>query len=231
MLSGHSITPVIMSGPMEPGDIIKEAREKRRLSQKELGDLVGISQPAIKKIEAGETAHSKFLPRIAQILSLDLSSLDASLVGSENPVSRLPPVASLYGPRDFPIYAAAEGGPEGEIIRSAEPVDWSPRPIEVQSVRDAYGMMVVGTSMIPEFEPGHVAVVNPHLPPVTGRSCIFYTEDKAGQARATIKRFRRQTMDQWFVTQHNPPEGQKQDFTLSRNLWRIAHRIVGRQDN
>jgi transcriptional regulator with XRE-family HTH domain len=75
---------------MQPGEIIKEAREKRKWSQKDLGDRVGISQPAIKKIEAGDTTQSKFLPKIAQILELDLATLDSSL--NSVPPPALPPV-------------------------------------------------------------------------------------------------------------------------------------------
>jgi transcriptional regulator with XRE-family HTH domain len=78
--------------------------------------------------------------------------------------------------------------------------------------------------------PGQVAVVNPNLPYVGAKPYIFYAETESGTVRATVKRLRRQTGDTWHVTQHNPPAGQKHDFTLSRGLWRVAHRIVGRQD-
>ena len=57
----------------------------------------------------------------------------------------------------------------------------------------------------------------------------FVTQHFA-RMRATVKELRRHTADTWFVTQHNPPEGQKHDFTLPRKIWREAHRIVGRQD-
>lgn len=217
---------------MQPGEIIKEAREKRGWSQRDLGNRVGVSQVAIKKIEAGDTVQSKFLPRIAQVLELDLAQLDPGLTA--NPISTAPapatvPVGDPYGPKDFPIFTAAEGG-LGEIIRSPDPIDWWPRPIEVQRVTGAYGMYIVGTSMIPEFRPGHVAVINPNLPFVGGKPYIFYGETEAGHVRATVKELRRFTNDTWFVTQHNPPEGQKHDFTLPRKVWRVAHRIVGRQD-
>lgn len=220
-------------GMVQPGEIIKEAREKRDWSQKDLADRVGISQPAIKKIEAGDTAQSKFLPKIAKILDLDLSLLDVSLEGTPPQTSgtsaRLPSVGDPFGPKDFKIFSAAEGG-MGEILRSVDPVDWWPRPIEVQQVKGAYGMYIVGDSMIPEFKPGHVAVINPNLPYVAGKPYIFYGETEEGVVRATIKELRRHTGDQWFVRQHNPPEGQKADFMLPRKIWRAAHRIVGRQD-
>jgi transcriptional regulator with XRE-family HTH domain len=216
---------------MKPGEMIRVAREKLGWSQKGLADRVGISQPAIKKIEAGTTTQSKFLPKIAQVLALDLVALDVSL--SESPTTptsmSMMPVGDPYGPRDFAIYSAAEGG-DGEILRSPDPVDWWPRPVEVQRATGAYGMYIVGTSMVPEFKPGHVAVINPNLPHISGKPYIFYGETEEGQVRATVKELRRYSEETWFVTQHNPPHGQKNDFTLSRKIWRVAHRIVGRQD-
>lgn len=67
---------------MEPGEIIKQAREAKGWSQRELSDRIGISQPAVKKIEGGETVQSKFLPKIAQVLGLDLAVLDPSIAPS-----------------------------------------------------------------------------------------------------------------------------------------------------
>src|SRR5215469_9585289 len=107
---------------MEPGDIIRRRREELGLSQAQLGNRVGISQPAIKKIEAGDSRHSKFLPKIAQVLGIPLVDLDASLSGVV-----VPPAAGggarILRERDFPVHASAEGGP-GQIIVSAEPVDF-----------------------------------------------------------------------------------------------------------
>jgi len=227
MLSGQGITQVIDFPGMEPGEIIRKAREAREWSQKDLGDRVGISQPAIKKIEAGTTTHSKFLPKIAQLLELDLATLDSSLQADVR--NGLPAIGDPHGPKDFRIFSAAEGG-AGEIIRTVEPVDWWPRPIEVQHVRGAYGMYIVGESMAPEFKPGQVAIINPNLPHVGDKPYIFYAETESGVVRATVKLLRKQTSDAWHVTQHNPPPGQKHDFILSKKLWREAHRIVGRQD-
>lgn len=209
------------------GQIIKTAREKLELSQAELGRRTGVKQASIHSIETGDTQRSKFLPEI--IKELGLAPEEVGLPPVPPPPNPLAPVAGPYGPRDFEIYGAAEGG-LGEIIRSADPVDWWPRPIEVQRVKGAYGMYIVGTSMEPEFEAGQVAVINPNLPHIGGKPYIFYGETEAGQVRATVKRLRKQTGDTWFVTQHNPPAGQKPDFTLPRKVWREAHRIVGRQD-
>lgn len=64
---------------MNPGDIIRTRREELGWSQHDLGKRVGVSQVAIKKIEAGTTQKSKFLPKVAEVLGLSLSDLDRSL--------------------------------------------------------------------------------------------------------------------------------------------------------
>lgn len=207
------------------GENVRRLREAAGMSQDDLAVAAKTTQSTIDRIEREEVANSRFLPRIAGALRVSLSELDESYATTAEPVRPLLPLVTQIGAdRDFPIYTAAEGGP-GEIIRSAEPVDWWPRPIEVLRVKGAYGMYVVGESMVPDFEPGQVAVINPHKPLVADKPYIFYAE-KAGEPRATIKRLRRATGDTWHVKQFNP----ERDFTLSRGLWTIAHRVVGRQD-
>ena len=213
-------------------DALVKARENKHFSQPELARRAGCSQQLVGALEKGTTKSTKFLPKIAAALGVDPGLLDSDWSGipaPQEPPPVLPPVADPYGPKDFRIYSAAEGGP-GEIIRSVEPVDWWPRPIEVARVVGAYGMYIVGTSMIPDFEPGQVAVINPNLPHLSGKSYIFYAEDGDGAVRATVKRLRHESGDAWHVMQHNPPEGQKHNFILKKKPWEIAHRIVGRHD-
>jgi len=225
MLSRRAITDVIIMPGMQPGEIIRQAREQRGWSQKDLGDRVGISQPAIKKIEAGDTTKSKFFPKIAQVLDLDLALLDPSLTSQSIPMMLERPFITDGRP-DFKVYASAEGGP-GEIVRSSDPVDFIPRPTHLVHVKDAYGLLVTGDSMWPEYKSGQMAIVEPSLAVIPDEVYIFYAE-RDGEARATIKHLRRATGDRWLVTQHNPPEGGARDFSLSRKEWSIAHRVTGK---
>jgi phage repressor protein C with HTH and peptisase S24 domain len=212
---------------MEPGEIIRRKREELGWSQAQLGNRVGISQPAIKKIEAGDSRHSKFLPKIAQVLGIPLSDLDPSLTGVVvPPASEMVQPTRIMGERNFPVHASAEGGP-GQIIVSHEPVDFMARPAPLIHVRDSYGLLITGTSMEPEYRQGDTALVDPHLPVIQGEVYIFYAE-KAGEARATIKYLRRATADKWLLSQHNPPEGMAKDFALTRREWQWAHRVIGK---
>ncbi len=216
---------------MEPGEKIRTAREALGWSQADLGKRVGISQPAIKKIEDGDTRHSKFLPRIAQELALDIAELIEGLraepaAGEPRAVfAENPPRPGPSG-RDFPIHASAEGG-RGQIIVSSDAVDFEARPAPLSHVRDAYGLLITGTSMEPEYRPGDTALINPNLPVVGGEVYVFYAE-KAGEARATIKHLRRSTAEKWLVSQWNPPSGHERDFALSRKEWQWAHRVIGK---
>lgn len=215
---------------MEPGEKIRQAREAKGWSQALLANRVGISQPAIKKIEDGVTTHSKFLPKIAQLLELDLSELDETLRPQLiPPIDAMPgiiPGAKLMGQVDFPVHASAEGG-RGQIIISSDPVDFMPRPAPLVHVPNAYGLIITGTSMEPEYRHGDTALINPHLPSVSGEVHVFYAE-REGSARATIKLLRRAKEEKWQVRQHNPPTDMPHDFELSRREWQWAHRVVGK---
>lgn len=201
---------------------LTKAREAKGWSQDDLAKRSGCSQQLIGKLEKGEIGSTKFLPRIAAALDVAAGLLDSDWADTPLPRAAIPERQLIEPGRDFPIYSAAEGGP-GEIVRSSEPVDWAPRPAPVASVRSAYGLYVVGDSMVHEFEPGDVALVNPALPIIGNKTCIFYAEIH-GEARATIKRLRRATADKWLVTQWNP----ERDFTLSRKEWETCHRVLGK---
>jgi phage repressor protein C with HTH and peptisase S24 domain len=209
---------------MIDGEAFRAAREDARLSQLDLARMAGVCQQLIAAIETGRTRSTKFLPRIAVALNRRPGELDPDWLAVDE--QRGPASPASFGDRDLPVYASAEGG-EGQIIVSPDPMEIIPRPSPVVGVRDAYAVYITGESMVPEFEPGDLAIVNPNLPPIAGVTCIFYGE-QAGAARATIKRLRRQTQDAWHVRQWNPPEGMKEDFTLPRSAWPICHRTVGK---
>jgi transcriptional regulator with XRE-family HTH domain len=210
--------------PVEIGEVIQNARDRRGWSQEELARQAGgVGQSTIDRIEKGQFKRMPSdLPRLCSALGIPLPDLED---GRATPPTFLPR-AKIMGDQNFPVYASAEGGP-GEIIRSTEPMDWIPRPAPVAHVKEAYGLLITGTSMAPEFKPGEMALVNPLLPVVGGEVYIFYSELN-GEARATIKELRRAAADTWHVSQHNPPPRKPKDFTLPRSEWRWAHRVFGK---
>ena len=209
------------------------ARKTKGLSQTELAAAARVSQQLIASIETGMTRTTKFLLRLAAALGVPPGQLDPEWANLAPLADSMPPVgivvpgsAASPNQRDLPIHSSAEGG-AGFIIVTTDAVDWLPRPAPVAHVRKAYGLYVTGESMVPEFEPGDIAIVNPHLPVVPDTTCIFYGPHEY-EVRATIKRLRRKTGDTWYPKQWNPPDRTKADFTLSRKEWPICHRVVGK---
>jgi transcriptional regulator with XRE-family HTH domain len=210
---------------MSPGELIRTRRKALGLSQAKLAAMVGTNQQTIDKIEKDVIKHSRFIPKIARVLGIPLPQIDPDSYGSE-PTSVIPGEA-LAGERDLPVHAAAEGG-KGHIIVTSDPVEWVMRPAPLATVRGGYGLIIVGESMCPEFEPGDIALVNPHLPSVPDTTCVFYSEVNEGSVRASVKRLIRVAADAWLVRQWNPPAGDKPDFKLPRSEWPKAHRTVGK---
>lgn len=242
MLSGQAITDVICSTPMDSGKLIATERLKRGWSQAELGKRVGISQPAIRKIEHGDTSKSKHLPKIAEELGIALARLDPSLSQSNeiltinqarhNPVIRSTqelhtfPGERLIGKTDLPVHSIVQGG-RGALVLSNEPFTQIGRPHNLLGIKDAYGVLVAGSSMALEFREGDIAYVNPHLPHREGDPCVFQSHKDDGTVEAVIKYLARSgdaSDALWYVEQTNPAK----KFTLKKAEWQICHVVVGK---
>lgn len=209
--------------PKEIGQYIKAALDKHGLKEEPFAVQLGIGQTTINRIVRGDFKRMPSeLPKICATLGIELPTLGAN-PKPPGTAFRLPLSAGL---RDFPIHAAAEGG-AGEIIITSEPIDFRPWPEPLMHVKTAYGLIITGESMVPEFNPGDTALVNPVVSTMAGEPHIFYAE-REGTARASIKKLIRATEEQWLVSQHNPPPRKPKDFSLPRKEWRWAHRVIGK---
>ncbi|RFC65484.1 S24 family peptidase [Fulvimarina endophytica] len=143
------------------------------------------------------------------------------------PVDAAPPQhisgRDLVGGADLPVYAAARGG-DGHIIVTFDPVEFVKRPAPLAHVKEGYGLLVTGDSMVPAYRPGDTALVNPRLPAERGEDVILYHNPPDGEAEATVKHLVAFNDREWTLQQYNPPE----TFTLSRIEWPICHRVVGK---
>jgi len=224
---------------MEPGNLIKVERLKRHWSQARLGKEVGLSQPAIKKIEDGDTNKSKHLPKIAEVLEIPLSRLDPTLSqGNVNHQQRVKPPAGnptlqtipgdqLMGRPDLPVYSIVQGG-RGTLVLSSDPYTRIARPQNLAGIQGAYGVLVKGNSMAREFNEGDIAYVDPHKPPREGDPCVFQTHQEDGTVEAMIKYLARSpdaSDTLWYVEQTNPPK----KFTLKKADWQFCHVATGKQ--
>lgn len=135
------------------------------------------------------------------------------------------PGEDLVGAKDFPVYAAAMGGHGHEIV-TFDPIDWVKRPVILERVKGAYGILVVNTSMSPLYRPNDIALINPHLAPTPDTEVVLYHTPPNGESEAMIKTLVGSTAKEWRLRQYNPA----QDFIEDRVDWPICHRVVGKYD-
>lgn len=209
------------------GNNLKTLRESRGWTHDEAADALGISRGGFIKLERGERRLNE------RTITLAAKAFDVSRAevirddGFTEPTSGYRPPPQFLGERDLRVFAAAEGGP-GQMVISTEPIELVPRPWYLKDVKDGYAVLIVGDSMVPVFEPGDIAVVNPRLAPMRGKDTIFVTGESRGEFTATIKRLLRWNDRDWAVRQFNPPSGQKAEFALPRKAWPKALRVVGK---
>lgn len=200
------------------GRKIRTRREQLGWSQQELADKVGIRQQSLYAIEKNRTQKSRYLPKIAHVLGLDLVDLDISLGPSVEARTSHP----LFGEGNLPIFGTVEGG-SGVLILSSDPIDTIVRPAPLANVRSSYGVIVTNESMIPVFRPGDIALVNPHLPPHPNEEVVLQCE-RHGSRFGMIKTFVRSSSHAYHLRQWNP----RRDFTRSHKEWPSCHLVIGK---
>lgn len=197
-------------------DEIRQALAIYGNRQVALAAAVGVQQSTVSRWLKGQIPDPEQEQRLREVLG-DAPALPAS--------SAAPQQSIFLGERDLPVYAAVEGGP-GELVISKDAIDFVPRPWYLGNVRDGYGVVVVGESMCPAYNPGDMAIVHPRLPVIINKTYIFASDDGDGTFRGTIKRLVGQTSTEWKVEQHNP----QRTFTLSKSEWPKAVRVVGKYE-
>jgi phage repressor protein C with HTH and peptisase S24 domain len=208
------------------GNSLKELRLAKKWTQEKAATELGMSYKLLVKLENGErNLTSARVKKAAEIFGV---STDRVLrEPGSGPTLEVAEAAAPYIPQtneaDLKVFAAAEGGP-GVIVVSSDPIRTVTRPWYLGDVTDGFAVLIAGDSMEPAYEPGDMAVVNPHLPPVRDADFIFTSGDDRddGDWRGTIKRLRGWTEREWRVEQFNP----RKEYTLSRKDWPKVLRVV-----
>ena len=129
----------------------------------------------------------------------------------------------LAGARDFPIYAAAQGG-NGHMIVHTDVMEYVKRPVILEGVPDSYGILIVGDSMVPAYRQGDMALIHPRRPPERDTDVVLYDQDhRTGEAKSMIKRLVGFNDRSWKLEQYNPAK----TFSEHRADWPICHQVVG----
>jgi len=178
----------------------------------------GLGVTAVRDIVDGRIASPRYqtLEALARVLGVGVELLANGVPGPAETRQDADP------PRDLPVYGAAQGGSEGAMLVSSEPIQRVSEPLA--TVRGGYGVYIVGESMSPAYEQGDVALVHPGLPPRRGADVILIRQDPDGTRHVLVKRLVGWTDEAWRLRQYNPAA----EFELPRADWAEIQTIVGK---
>jgi len=208
---------------MTVGEKIRAARKAKRMSQQEVATATGVSRAAVSQWENDDAQPEPAkIPGLADLLGVDPGSLLPR-------AARLTPPEAAGAPEPesarglMPVFAAAEGGRDGDIIDYEHPADWIPVPKNLAGVEKACGVYVSGNSMENRYYDGEILHVHPRKPPKPGSFVLVELEGR----RAIVKRMVRWVEGALEVEQLNPPEKRR----IPRTEIAGVYRIVGSQES
>ena len=204
--------------------MIRVLREKIGLTQQQLADAVGTSQPQIRRLEAGERRLTKeWAERIAVHLRTTAEILlfgDPEKISSVNDNAPLPPTppisdlpnAEIRGKveglgRKIPVFGQAVGGIDGEFLMNGTILYEVMAPPVISHISDAYAVAVSGESMSPRYEDGEICFVDPRRRVKKGDYVIAQIgHEEHGAPLAYVKKFVRHNSIELVLEQFNPPK-------------------------
>ncbi|HVC56400.1 MAG TPA: S24 family peptidase [Stellaceae bacterium] len=209
----------------------QQALERTGASQADLARHLGLAPSAISRMLKGERAM-KLLEAVQIATFLGVSQqevLHRAGASDDQPPRAEPPRrgrpprvaagAALPRPEPIPIRSAGRGGGDQAMFLEDGPIGYTSRPANLNGVRGAYAIYMVGDSMEPRYQQGWLLHVNPFKPPIRGRDVVVY---KIGQA-VLIKQFVRWEADTLVLRQLNPAE----ELRVPRAEVLECHLIVG----
>ncbi len=179
-------------------NMIKALREQQKLSQADLAERAGTSQPQINRLEHSKRKLSKeWAERLAPALAtkpevLLFGPTDETEVANSNDSNVFElPNATIRGKleglgRKIPVYGQAVGGIDGEFIMNGS--------ILYEVISGAYAVSISGDSMFPRYADGEIAFIDPKRRVKRGDYVVAQIRlEEHGPLLAYVKRYLRHT--------------------------------------
>lgn len=215
------------------GEIIRKARELKRISQERLGELTGVSRSAVSQWESNTTEpdSTERLALIAEVLGIDLATLVRA--GSPQKVTNRPRTGTVASTsvsitlpalvmwRAVPYPAGRLGGfvilheKEGEV----------PRPAHLIHQTKAFAFKVIDSANVPVYNPRDTLLVDPDTAAIPGDDCLFVDGiEKPQGSIAVVGHYISSTSTLWIIRQY----GVEGEIELSKAEYPHAWPLVGR---
>jgi len=207
------------------GQRLRDRRKALGLDVSELAAAIGVSQPAVSQWEIGITAPSrKKVGKLAQILKVPVSWLVTDEDAQQAAREPAGPTVIAALPIDVPVLGVAVGGNDGDFRLNGQVVDYVRRPPGIASLKNVYGLWLVGESMSPWNKDGDLIYVSPARPPVIGDHVVVQLQDTADgePGLAMVKLLIGKTPTQLKLGQYNPTR----EFNLALTKVKSVHKVL-----
>lgn len=139
------------------------------------------------------------------------------------PNAALPTVQLSVSASLLPVRGRGQGGQGGEIVLDGTVMQRLPGPSSLSADDGAYGIEVIGESMLKRYRPGEIVWVDPRRAVHKGDCAVFQVRADNGELLAFVKEFARFSNGHVVALQYNPECELKWD----REAVEAIHLIVG----
>ncbi|MCC0035450.1 MAG: helix-turn-helix transcriptional regulator [Hoeflea sp.] len=193
---------------------LRATLKERKISNEKIAEMIGAHPVTVSKLLNGRMKFTEeWMEKFGQALGMSTGQIIAT--GGE---AIQPPANPNHR---TPVYGLAAASIRGNLTMTNDPVEWVKSPPAIETVRDAYAVIVTGSSMEPRYHAGDIIFVNPHRPPRAGDHVIIQ-EAMNGGTSVSIKRYERQTETHIITTQYNPLA----EVKFSRAQITAVHRVL-----
>lgn len=176
------------------------------LDKKTIAEKLGITKQSVTGWETTGRISKGNLTKLAELLSVQLSwflhdDLDIPVPKASGPASNSVAESAFdknvkeakLGRRAIPVISAIQAGAMREITEPYElGAGYATLYTDDDYSRWAFGLEIEGDSMLPEFRPGDLVIIEPEWEPRPGE----YVAAKNGRQEATFKKYRQRGTDQ-----------------------------------
>ena len=217
-MDNRAVSANLLPMPNYFASTIRAEMKRRRISNETIAERMGVHPVTVSKLLNGKMKFTEeWIRRFAEAMDTTVAAL-----GEDVPTERARvPLAPQVAGQNLPVYGLAAGSVMGNLTMTNDPVEYVGRPAALAAVRDAYALIVTGSSMEPRYFAGEVIFINPNRPPRAGDHVVIQ-EALDGGTRVSIKRFEKMTETHVITTQYNPLA----EVKFSRQQIIALHRVL-----
>lgn len=212
------------------GSVLRTARKQKGMVLREVALPLGLSPQAVGNWETGANDITMDnLRKVSGLLGIDAEAasrgqlvyLDDEELSEATRITSVTRVPAL-GPKDVELLGVVVGGDDADFEFNGEVIDYVRRPPGIATTQGVFASQVIGTSMIPRFEPGEVIYAGGKQP-VNGEYVIIelFPAGNAKNGKCFIKKLVSRKPTEIICEQFNPAKQMTFDPYAIKKMSRI----------